>query len=168
MAKQLNVNVAVTADTGAAKAQLQSLQQTLQQLTMNSANLKVGLDASALREASTAADQLAIHLKNATNANTGLLDFSKLSASIKASGSSLTDYGNQLLKLGPQGQQAFSQLTQAIAKSEVPVNRLKSALGEFGTVLSNTIKWQAASSAIHGMMGSIQHAFSYAQQRPTA
>ena len=164
MAKQLNVNVAVTADTGAAKAQLQSLQQTLQQLTMNSANLKVGLDASALREASTAADQLAIHLKNATNANTGLLDFSKLSASIKASGSSLTDYGNQLLKLGPQGQQAFSQLTQAIAKSEVPVNRLKSALGEFGTVLSNTIKWQAASSAIHGMMGSIQHAFSYAQQ----
>jgi hypothetical protein len=35
------------------------------------------------------------------------------------------------------------------------MNRMKGMLGEFGTVLGNTIKWQAASSAIHGMMGSI-------------
>ena len=164
MAKQLNVNVQVTADTAAAKAQLQQLQQSLNQLTSNSANLKIGLDTTQLKEASTMVDQLAIHLKNATNTNTGTLDFTKLSTSIKASGSSLTEYGNQLLKLGPQGQQAFTQLTQAIAKSEVPMNRMKSLLGEFGTVLTNTIRWQAASSAIHGMMGSIQHAFSYAQQ----
>jgi len=60
-----------------------------------------------------------------------------------------------LLKLGPEGQKAFSQLTAAITKSEVPMNRMKGLLGEFGTVLGNTIKWQAASSAIHGMMGSI-------------
>ena len=164
MAKQLNVSVAVTADTSAAKAQLQQLQQTLTELTSNSANLKVGLDATALKQASTAADQLALHLKNATNVNTGTLDFTKLSTSIRASGSSLQDYGNQLLKLGPQGQQAFSQLTAAISKSEVPMTRIKGLLGEFGTVLTNTIRWQAASSAIHGMMGSIQHAFSYAQQ----
>ena len=163
MAKHLNVNVAVTADTSAAKAQLQSLQSTLSQLSTSSTNLHLGLNTSDLNKAISDIDKLQAHLKNATNSN-GLLDFSKLNNSIKASGSSLTEYGNQLLKLGPQGQQAFNQLTQAIAKSEVPMSRMKGLLGEFGTVLGNTIKWQAASSAIHGMMGSIQHAFSYAQQ----
>ena len=163
MAKQLNVNVAVTADTSAAKAQLQSLQSTLSQLSTSSTNLHLGLNTSELNKAISDVDKLQAHLKNATNSS-GLLDFSKLNNSIKASGSSLTEYGNQLLKLGPQGQQAFNQLTQAIAKSEVPMSRMKGLLGEFGTVLGNTIKWQAASSAIHGMMGSIQHAFSYAQQ----
>lgn len=164
MAKALNVNLSVTADTSAAKAQLQQLQQALTELTSNSANLKVGLDSTALKQASTAADQLSLHLKNATNVNTGTLDFTKLSASIRASGSSLQEYGNQLLKMGPQGQQAFSQLAAAISKSEIPMTRLKGLLGEFGTVLTNTVRWQVASSAIHGMMSSIQHAFSYAQQ----
>ena len=163
MAKQLNVNVAVTADTSAAKAQLQSLQSTLSQLSTSSTNLHLGLNTSDLNKAISDVDKLQAHLKNATNAN-GLLDFGKLNTSIQRSGTSLTEYGNQLLKLGPQGQQAFNQLTQAITKSEVPVNRMKTVLGEFGTVLGNTIKWQAASSAIHGMMGSIQHAFSYAKQ----
>ena len=163
MAKHLNVNVAVTADTSAAKAQLQSLQSTLSQLSTSSTNLHLGLNTSELNKAISDVDKLQAHLKNATNSS-GLLDFSKLNNSIKASGSSLTEYGNQLLKLGPQGQQAFNQLTQAISKSEVPMSRMKGLLGEFGTVLGNTIKWQAASSAIHGMMGSIQHAFSYAQQ----
>ena len=163
MAKQLNVNVAVTADTAAAKAQLQELQNTLTQLSSNSANLKVGLDSTELRKAITDVDKLQLALKNATN-STGTLDFSKLSSSIKASGSTLQQYGNQLLQLGPKGQQAFSQLTAAISKSEIPMNRMKGLLGEFGTVLGNTIKWQAASSAIHGMMGSIQHAFNYAEQ----
>lgn len=163
MAKALNVNVAVTADTSQAKAELQQLQATLQSLTNNTSNLKVNLDTSQISKATSMIDELSVHLKKATNSQTGTLDFSKLQASLSSNQRSLTDYGNQLLKLGPQGQQAFAQLTQAVAKSEVPMNRMKGLLGEFGTVLTNTIRWQAASSAIHGMMGSIQHAFSYAQ-----
>ena len=163
MAKQLNVNVAVTADTASAKAQLQELQNTLTQLSTNGANLKVGLDTSQLNKAITDVDKLSVALKNATNAS-GTLDFSKFNNAIRANGSTLQQYGQQLLQLGPKGQQAFTQLASAVAKSEVPMNRMKGILGEFGTVLGNTIKWQAASSAIHGMMGSIQHAFSYAEQ----
>lgn len=163
MAKALNVSLAVTADIGQAKQQLQQLQQTLSQLTANSANLKINLDTSSIAKASASVDQLAIHLKNATNIDTGLLDFGKLNTSIKSSGHTLQEYGKQLLSLGPQGQQAFSQLTQAIAKSEIPINKLKSLFGNFGTVLSNTIRWQASSSIIHGMMGTIQGAYGYAQ-----
>ena len=41
MAKQLNVNLSFTADTGKAKAQLQELQSTLKNLATN-ASLKTG------------------------------------------------------------------------------------------------------------------------------
>ena len=163
MAKQLNVNLAVTADIGQAKAQLQSLQQSLNQLTSNSANLKIGLDATQLQEASAKITELGVHLKQATNTDTGTLNFAKLSTSIKASGSSLQEYGTQLLKLGPQGQQAFTQLASAVAKSETPIRRLSGLLGNMGTVLTNTIRWQLSSSAIHGFIGGIQQAFGYAK-----
>lgn len=163
MAKQLNVNVAVTADTGQAKAQLQQLQTQLQQLSMSSSNLQLGINASQIREASQAATELAAHLKQATNIQTGTLDFSKLNTSINNSGKTLIEYGNQLQKLGPQGQQAFQQLAQAVAQSEIPVKRVSALFGEFGTVLKNTIRWQLSSSMIHGFMGGIQQAYRYAQ-----
>lgn len=164
MAKQLNVNVAVSADTSQAKAKLEELERNLTKLSANSANLKIGINAADLQKASAAAAELSVHLKQATNADTGTLNFTKLNTSIKASGSTLTEYGNQLLKLGPQGQQAFSQLAQAVATSEVPVKRLSGLFGELGTVLKNTIRWQISSSMIHGFMSSVSQAFNYAQK----
>ena len=163
MAKQLNVSLAVTADTSQAKAQLQQLQTTLQQLTANSTNLKLGINTSDIQKASTEALELAAHLKQATNINTGTLDFTKLESSIRSSGKSIAAYGQSLLKLGPQGQQAFNQLAQSIVSAEVPMKKLSTLMGNFGTVLSNTVRWQFSSSVIHGFMGAIQSAYGYAQ-----
>ena len=163
MAKQLNVNLAVTANTQQAKQQLQQLQQTLSSLTTNSANLKIGLDQTQLQQASKQLLELQAHLKAATNVDTGALDFTKLNNSIRNSGKTLTQYGQQLLALGPQGKEAFAQLAQSVAQSEVPIRRLSGLLGQFGTVLKNTIRWQISSSLIHGFMGSIQQAYGYAQ-----
>ena len=163
MAKALNVSLAVTADTGQAKQQLQQLQQNLQQLATSSANLRIGISAGEIQKASQAALELSAHLKTATNVNTGTIDFTKLNSSIRSSGQSLEQYGQQLLKLGPQGRQAFTQLAQSVAKSEIPIKRLSSLLGNMGTVLANTIRWQLSSSVVHGFMGSIQTAYRYAQ-----
>ena len=140
MAKALNVSLAVTADTGQAKQQLQQLQQNLQQLATSSANLRIGISAGEIQKASQAALELSAHLKTATNVNTGTIDFTKLNSSIRSSGQSLEQYGQQLLKLGPQGRQAFTQLAQSVAKSEIPIKRLSSLLGNMGTVLANTIR----------------------------
>ena len=163
MGKQLNVDLSVTANTSQAKAQLQSLQTQLNQLSVSSANLKIGVNPADLQKASLAATELAAHLKQATNVDTGALNFAKLNASITSSGQTLRGYGEQLLKLGPQGKQAFSQLAQAVAQSEIPMRKMSGVLGQFGTVLKNTIRWQISSSVIHGFMGSIQQAFNYAQ-----
>ena len=163
MAKQLNVSLNVDANTGQAKQALLDLQNSLTQLQNNSTKLNLGLNPAEIRQASNAIIDLQAHLKAATNINTGGLDFSKLDASLKASKMSITDYGRQLLNLGPQGQQAFQQLTAAVAASEVPVKRVSALFGEFGTVIKNTIRWQASSSLIHGFMGAIQQSFRYAQ-----
>jgi hypothetical protein len=90
MAKQLNVNLAFTADTGKAKAQLQDLQKQLNNLVNGSGPNGM---ASQITEATKAAAELKIHLQNATNVKTGTLDFTKLNESIKASGKSLVQYG---------------------------------------------------------------------------
>lgn len=162
MAKQLNqvqVNLQFTADTKQAKQQLEGLQQTLNNLVRNpSGNLDKQMAA-----ASKSAAELAGHLKAATNADTGVLDFSKLNQSIQRSGKTLQQYGDQLLSLGPDGKRAFAELATAISNSEIPMRRVNKSLQEMGTVLKNTIRWQLSSSAIHAFQGAIQGAYRYAQ-----
>ena len=165
MAKALNVSVSVNADTSQAKAALQDLQNSLTQLR-SGGNLSLGnlgLNATEIQQASKAVIELQSHLHAATNVNTGTLNFAKLSTSLKAAKVDIADYGAQLLKLGPQGQQAFQQLTTSIANSEIPMRKLSTLMGNFGTVLKNTIRWQLSSSMIHGFIGGIQSAFNYAQ-----
>lgn len=160
MAKQLNVNLAFTADTGKAKAQLKDLQSQLNNLI--NASGPNGM-ATQITEATKAAAELKVHLQNATNVKTGNLDFSKLNESIKQSGKSLVQYGEQLNSMGPQGQKAFMALAQSVANAEVPIRRANTALTEMWTTMKNTARWQLSSSILHGFMGAVQSAYGYAQ-----
>ena len=163
MAKQLNVNLAFTADTSQAKAKLQELQNTLTQIVntpTSSFGVKMTKD---IQSAVRSAAELKVHLQNATNANTGNLDFSKLNQSIKQSGTSLQEYSAKLQSLGASGQQAFMQLAQSVATAEIPIRRSNAALTEMWTTLKNTARWQISSSILHGFMGAVQSAYGYAQ-----
>lgn len=168
MAKGLNkeytVNLAFTADTGTARSQLQELQNSLTRLVNTSTKQSTGLGLTKeLNDATTAAAELKVHLDQAVNVNTGNLDFSKLSESLKRSGKSLSIYGEQLQKLGPDGQKAFSQLAQSITNAEIPIKRSNAAVQELWTSLKNTARWQMSSSMLHGFMGAIQSAYGYAK-----
>ena len=164
MAKQLNVNLAFTADTSQAKAQIKDLQNQLTNLINQPASGMNNGIASNIKEATNAAAELKVHLENATNVKTGTLDFSRLSQSIKASGKDLNDYAAQLKNMGPAGQKAFMSLASAIAQSEVPIRRSNAMLKEFATTLKNTARWQLSSSILHGFMGSLSSAYGYAQR----
>ena len=161
MAKQLNVSLAFTANTGEAKAQLQDLQKQLNNILKMPSN-KLGITEN-IREAISATAELSSRLQKATNVNTGNLDFSKFNNSLKQSGQSLSSYGQQLQKLGPAGQQAFLTLTKSIATAEIPIKRTNALVKEFTTTLANTARWQISSSVLHGLMGSMQSAYRYAQ-----
>jgi TP901 family phage tail tape measure protein len=163
MAKQLNVNLAFTADTSNAKSQIQDLQNQLKKLgsgTGISSQLPITKE---IQEARIAADELKVHLEKAINTKTGTLDFTKLNQSIQQSGTSLQAYGQKLQSLGSEGQQAFSSLAKAIANSEIPLKRSSALLDEFATTMKNTVRWQLSSSMMHGFLESIQSAYSYAQ-----
>ena len=143
MPKQLNVNMAFTADTSQAKKQLQDLQKQLTDLTINSYGNKNGMkmvDLKNIQEASAAIAKLKVNLQDATNKNTGILDLSKFQEAMAQSGTSLKQYRDELSKLGPAGQQAFSNLTDSILMAEVPLKRTNALLDQFWTALKNTAR----------------------------
>ena len=163
MPKQLNVNLAFTADTSQAKKQLQDLQNQLTKLTNNSlGNSKLDITKE-IQNATSAAAQLKVQLEKATNVDTGKLDLSKFVDSMNKSGMDLEQYRKQLSALGPEGSKAFMSLAQSIANAEIPLRRSNALLDQFWVSLKNTARWQLSSSALHGFMGAIQGAYGYAQ-----
>ena len=163
MAKQLNVNLAFTADTSQARASIQELQNSLNNIHKAPAREDAIFDSKNIKEASQAALELTQHLQKAVNVDTGKLDLARFSSSLKASGKTLDSYYNTLLKIGPEGQQAFLNLATAIAQAEAPTARVNKQLSEMWTTMKNTARWQLSSSVLHGFMGTLQSAYGYAQ-----
>ena len=162
MAKQLNVNLAVTADTSKAKVELQSLQKTLDQLmTATAGKEKFGISAE-LQKSVSLATQLKAQLEKSTMSN-GNLDLSKFNLELQKSNIKIQDYKTALTRLGPAGAQAFQQLASSIMSAEVPLRRSNTLLTNFATTLKNTARWQISSSILHGFMGALQGAYGYAQ-----
>ena len=163
MGKQLNIDLRFNADVSQAKAQIQSLVTSLNEVAKSPASSGALFDDRPLREASRAAVELKGHLEKAVNVNTGKLDLSRFSTSLKSSGKTLTDYTATLMSIGSVGQQAFLQLANSISMADNPTTRLNSKMQEFSTTLKNTAKWQISSSILHGFMGSVQTAYNYAK-----
>lgn len=160
MSKQLKVNLLFQADTTAAINNMQQLGMLLNQI---STKTTIGVDGGQLQQAVTSAQQLQIHLQNAVNVNTGKLDLNKLNSSLKKSGQTLQSLTSNLQAAGPTGQQAFLKVATAVASAEAPMLRVNQRLKDFGVTLANTIKWQIASTAIHGISGMLSSAVSHAE-----
>lgn len=156
----VRVNLAFTADTSKAQAAIQSLQQSLSQLS--SASVK-GSMSKEMEQASAAAKELQYHLNQAFNAKTGNFDLSRLDKSLKSSGQNIDVLSSKLLGAGQQGQQVFMQLAQSIAAAERPSITLSKRMTDLFTTLKNTAKWQISSSVLHGFIGAVQQAYGYAQ-----
>jgi type VI protein secretion system component VasA len=93
--KTLGVNLAFTADTRAAKTELEQLKRSLLEIS-NATAMKTPNFAltDEIQEASRAAAQLKVSLENATNVSTGQLDLTKFNDALKKSGMSLEKYQN--------------------------------------------------------------------------
>ena len=163
MAKQLNVGLKVTANTEQARQQLESLKQQLNQLGTLSSIPSTKSITNDLMNASTAAYKLKIALEEATDVNTGKLNLTTFNKSLKNNNLSLSELRTQLNKLGPEGSKAFLNLANSIQKADAPLVNLSTGLKEMMNTLSNTVRWQIASSAVHAIVGGIQSAYRYAQ-----
>jgi len=160
MAKQLNVSLNVVANTEQAKREMKALSDQLNKIG-NTSFMDKGAGkefVDSINRAKQSAAELQIALRSAFNESTGKIDFTKFESSLKRSGKTLEIYGKELAALGPEGQQAFLKITQAVAQSEVPIIRVSNLLKQLGTTLANTARWQISSSVLHGFMGAVQSA----------
>ncbi len=162
MNNNVQVNLQFTANTAQAKQELANLQTQLTSLINQPVPIGAKMTAD-IQKATAAAAELKVHLQNATNVKTGMLDFGKLNQSIKQSGMSLSQYGAQLQALGPQGQEAFMQLANSVAAAEVPIRRASGALTGMMTTFKNTAKWMVSSTVLNGMINTFSSAFRYAE-----
>ena len=113
--------------------QIQDLKQSLQDIAKLPGKASSLFDDTDIKNASKAALELQQHLNAAVNVNTGKLDLSRLSTSLKAANRDLNEYYGQLTKIGPQGQEAFLKLAKSISTAEAPVTRINSKLAGFIT-----------------------------------
>lgn len=161
MAKQLNVNLKVSADTSTAQQALHKLSQSLSAIQNSSSNAFSNLG---LENAKMAAKDLQMHLQNAVNVDTGKLDLNKFSSSLVKSNQNLTILSQKLLQGGTNGQQAFSALARSIALADTRAINLGTRLNGLLTTLKNTVRWQISSSILHGFMSAVSGAYTYAQK----
>ncbi len=166
MAKQLNMSLSFNADTAKAKAQIQELQRSLDQLVSGSVakSASNGLPITKeLNEAQIAATRLQTILAQSMNVKTGNLDLTKFTQSMNGANMKLSTLKTQLDRLGPAGQQAFVSLAQSIVTADVPLTRTNKLLSDMWTTVKNTARWQLSSSVLHGVMGAYQQAMGYAK-----
>lgn len=155
----------VHADVKNAQSSLNSLSKTLREIQTKKYTVQV--DTGSMEKASAAAETLHNALQSAMNTDTGKLNLSRFINELNQAGTSVGQLSKSLLEAGSQGQQAFRQLVTTISSAEAPVKQLNTQLSKLGTGFMNTIKWQAYSSVIHGLMSSISGAISYAKNLNT-
>ena len=161
MSQQVNISLAFTADTTQAKANIQSL---ITELNKLSSNTKFDTPITQeIMEAQVAARQLGDILKSSFNTNANKLDLSKFTKELNSSGMSLQQYGAKLSSLGIEGDKAFLQIANSIAKTQGPLRQSSGLLNSLTTTLKNTAKWQISSSVLHGFIGAVQQAYGYAK-----
>lgn len=118
--QKMEIQLNFVANTSAAKANIENLQQTLAKLSAGQLNKGLFGNATTeqIQQASMAAQELKIHLQNATNINTGKLNLTAFQTSLKNAGTSAKELSSALLQGGAMGTQAFAQLATAIAQAD--------------------------------------------------
>lgn len=157
---RIQYEVGFTADTSQLQKKLESVMQTLSQMGARSKRTSLTRE---LQEGIQAATQLGGALKSAFNTDTGKLDLSKFQQNLNASGKTIKQYGQDLAKLGPQGQQAFLQMASAISQCEVPLKRSNKLLDDMWVSMKNTMKWQISSSVLNAFTGALSTAYNYSK-----
>lgn len=165
MSKNIQVKLTFSTDTKAAQQQLNQLQQTLSNIAatpITGSGLKTAQ--ADIQAATSKALELKIALQNATNVNTGKLNFNKFNQELKKNKTTLKEYAMQLQKLGPEGVQAFSQLAQSIRTAETPLVSMQGKLAALGQTFMNTVKWSISSSMIQGVTRAFTSTIDYAKE----
>ena len=157
--KRIEVQLGINADVSAAKKSINDLQNALNNL--HKVQSQRGFQDFGINKAVESAHALEISLNRALNVQTGKLDLSKFSSSLKEAGTSLHELNTSLLSAGSAGQQVFLSLANSISQAEVPLKKTSRLVQEFSRTLKNTISYQLSASMFNAVTGALSDAVSY-------
>ena len=146
------------------KSSFNQLNKALQDL-QNSLNIdqsKNGIKQN-LSNAVTAAKELQNILDGSWNEKLQELNLDKFNDSVKKSYGSVSNLRDTLVQAGPQGAQAFQQLTAQILSTNTGIRESNKLLDEMADTFAKTVKYGIASSVFNNIKGSLQQAFYYAK-----
>lgn len=160
--KSVDIRLNFVSDTSSAKAALKDLTTNivkLKQTALTDNNFGFNKE---LQKGVEICNTLEMALKRATS-STGNLDLYDFRKELEKANLDANKIGDSLRALGPEGVNAFNQLTHSIANAEMPLKRTNKLLEEFRTTLKNTVRWQISSTAINALANGMHQAYSYAQ-----
>lgn len=173
MSNNIKINLDFVADTSAAKSNIESLQKSLAALAGGNINKSLfgKLDTESIREASIAAQELKIHLKNATETDTGKLNLVAFNNSLTSAGHNVASLTSALTAAGSTGAQSFLQLGTAIAQANTKATLMGNALTTFHAMaktLFNTLSSRVIGGAWDTITSQINSAIGYVKKLDTS
>lgn len=171
MANQVKIPVSFDIN----KADLTSLKMNLQQLKKLSLSdlMKINQTDRAtatqtFTQIRTQAENVQQAIKAAFNAKLNTVNIETFNKSLKQAGSSVQKVYETFKKGGVAGQNAFRSLTSQVLTTNVQLKQTHTLLDNIATTLSNTIKWNIASSAVNTLTNSVQQAWGYVKSLDTS
>lgn len=152
------------ANTQNVAKQLETVQASLDKITQFKFNKAVlGDFNSELVKSVQSAANLKSMLKQATDVKTGKLNLTQFRESIERSGKSIKDYAKDMAALGPEGQQTFLQIANAVSASNAPLIQSTKLMNSFWNSLKRTAQFQISTSVYRTLVGGLSSAYRYAQ-----
>lgn len=169
MAQRIDLTLGISADTSQAKREIAALKNELSKLGSvdynfnNNKGIKEGIGTDQILKATQSARELKTMLTSAFNTDTGKLNLTAFTQSLKASGKTLSDYGKELQALGPQGQNAFRDVALSVASATPELTKLNGVAEKLWTTFKNVARYQISTNIYRSLTGALQNAYQYAQ-----
>ena len=165
--KNIQVNLQFNANVQNAKAQLQSLQNQLNNLINSNTTGALAITPQ-IQEATRSAMDLKIALNNATNVNTGKLNLNKFQSELNRMGKDINYFKTQMQTLGPEGVKAFTQMASAVAQADTKLFSLQGGMKKLANTFMNTVRWQVTSQAIMAVTSAVSQTIDYTKELDTS
>ena len=114
-----------------------------------------------LAEINYAASTVQNALDKAFNAKLDTFNIQTFNNYLKDADLTLDEVYSSFSKLGTQGQSAFRKLSQQILTTNTQLDKTSTVLDDLFQTLSNTVKWNVASTAVNALAGQVSQAFGY-------
>ena len=120
-----------------------------------------GMDSSEIQEMIRSAEALERAMEDAFDPDLNTVNVQKFNRILAESGLNIDDIQSGLAKAGAIGQQAFLTATGQLMKMNDALKYTNKFLNDIAVSFANTVRWNALSSIVNSITGSIQSSYYY-------